>query len=71
MNGFEDWMDGLTEGQIALFTYRIQSLSEHLQTNQKDHSCRKALLPNSAVAVAASENTTSMLRPSPAVSTSS
>lgn len=35
---------GSTEGQIALFTYRIQSLSEHLQTNKKDHSCRKALL---------------------------
>ncbi|MEZ4990209.1 MAG: 30S ribosomal protein S15 [Saprospiraceae bacterium] len=35
---------GSTEGQIALFTYRIQSLSSHLQTNQKDHSCRKALL---------------------------
>lgn len=35
---------GSTEGQVALFTYRIQSLSEHLQTNHKDHSCRKALL---------------------------
>lgn len=35
---------GSTEGQIALFTYRIQSLSAHLQSNQKDHSCRKALL---------------------------
>lgn len=35
---------GSTEGQVALFTYRIQSLSAHLQTNQKDHSCRKALL---------------------------
>lgn len=35
---------GSTEGQIALFTYRIKSLSEHLQTNKKDHSCRKALL---------------------------
>jgi small subunit ribosomal protein S15 len=35
---------GSTEGQIALFTYRIKSLSEHLQTNNKDHSSRKALL---------------------------
>ncbi|PHN05043.1 30S ribosomal protein S15 [Flavilitoribacter nigricans] len=35
---------GSTEGQIALFTYRIKSLSEHLQTNKKDHSSRKALL---------------------------
>ncbi len=35
---------GSTEGQIALFTYRIKSLSEHLKVNKKDHSCRRALL---------------------------
>lgn len=35
---------GSTEAQIALFTYRIQSLSQHLQTNKKDHSCRRTLL---------------------------
>ncbi len=35
---------GSTEGQIALFTYRIQQLSEHLKTNRKDHSCRRSLL---------------------------
>lgn len=35
---------GSTEGQIALFTYRIQSLSDHLKTNKKDHSCRRSLL---------------------------
>ncbi len=35
---------GSTEGQIALFTYRIKMLSEHLKTNRKDHSCRRALL---------------------------
>jgi small subunit ribosomal protein S15 len=35
---------GSTEGQIALFTYRIQKLSEHLQENRKDHSCRRELL---------------------------
>lgn len=35
---------GSTEAQIALFTYRIQSLSAHLKENQKDHSCRRALL---------------------------
>ena len=35
---------GSTEGQVALFTYRIQQLSEHLKKNPKDHSCRKALL---------------------------
>lgn len=35
---------GSVEGQIALFTYRIQSMSEHLQKNHKDHSCRRTLL---------------------------
>lgn len=35
---------GSVEGQIALFTYRIQSLSEHLKSNRKDHSCRRSLL---------------------------
>ena len=35
---------GSVEGQIALFTYRIKSLSDHLRANQKDHACRKALL---------------------------
>lgn len=35
---------GAPEAQIALFTSRIQSLSEHLKTNKKDHSCRRALL---------------------------
>jgi len=35
---------GSTEAQIALFTYRIKMLSEHLKDNQKDHSCRRRLL---------------------------
>ncbi len=35
---------GSTEGQIALLTFRIKSLSDHLKTNKKDHSCRRALL---------------------------
>ena len=35
---------GSTEGQIALFTYRINELSQHLQLNKKDHSCRRTLL---------------------------
>lgn len=35
---------GSTEGQIALFTFRIQELSNHLQNHRKDHSSRKALL---------------------------
>lgn len=35
---------GSTEGQIALFTYRIKQMSEHLKSNPKDHSCRRTLL---------------------------
>lgn len=35
---------GSTEGQVALFTFRIQELSKHLQKNHKDHSCRRRLL---------------------------
>jgi len=35
---------GSIEGQIALFTYRIKCLSEHLLSNKKDHSSRKSLL---------------------------
>ncbi len=35
---------GSVEGQVALFTHRIKSLSQHLQSNNKDHSSRRALL---------------------------
>jgi small subunit ribosomal protein S15 len=35
---------GSTEAQIALATYRIESLSGHLRTFPKDNSCKKALL---------------------------
>jgi len=35
---------GSIEGQIALFSFRIQKLSEHLLDNKKDHSSRRALL---------------------------
>lgn len=42
--GGEAGNTGSTEAQIALFTYRIQSLSEHLRINKKDHSSRRALL---------------------------
>lgn len=35
---------GSVEGQIALFTFRIGSLSQHLHENKKDHSSRRALL---------------------------
>lgn len=35
---------GSVEGQIALFTERIAGLAGHLETNKKDHGCRRALL---------------------------
>ena len=35
---------GSTEGQIALFTERINLLSSHLRANKKDHQCRHTLL---------------------------
>lgn len=35
---------GSAESQIALFTYRINYLTEHLKTNKKDHSSRLGLL---------------------------
>lgn len=34
---------GSIEGQIALFTYRIKSLSEHLKDNKKDNSCKRSM----------------------------
>jgi len=35
---------GSTEVQVALITERITYLTEHLQTNKKDHSSRLGLL---------------------------
>ncbi len=35
---------GSPESQIALFTYRIAHLTEHLKENKKDHSSRLGLL---------------------------
>lgn len=35
---------GNTEVQVALLTYRIECLSEHLRKFKKDHSTRRALL---------------------------
>jgi small subunit ribosomal protein S15 len=42
--GGKDNNTGSIEGQIALFSYRIKSLSDHLKQNKKDHSCRRTLL---------------------------
>jgi len=35
---------GSTEGQIALFTHRINHLTEHLKTNRKDFNTERSLV---------------------------
>ena len=35
---------GSVEGQIALLTERISSISKHLQANKQDHSTQRGLL---------------------------
>ena len=35
---------GTAEGQIALFTHRINHLTEHLKSNKKDFGTQRALL---------------------------
>ncbi|MCF8330240.1 MAG: 30S ribosomal protein S15 [Crocinitomicaceae bacterium] len=34
---------GSTEGQVALFTYRISHLTEHLKKNRKDFGTQRSL----------------------------
>jgi small subunit ribosomal protein S15 len=35
---------GSADVQVALLTHRINHLTDHLQTNKKDHSSRRGLL---------------------------
>lgn len=35
---------GSPEVQVALLTYRIKDLTEHLKTHKKDHASRRGLL---------------------------
>ncbi len=35
---------GSAEGQIALFTYRINHLTEHLKQNRKDYNTERSLV---------------------------
>ena len=35
---------GSTEVQVAILTYRIKELTEHLKTHKKDHHSRRGLL---------------------------
>ena len=35
---------GSAEGQIALFSFRISHLTEHLKQNRKDHNTERSLI---------------------------
>lgn len=35
---------GSVEGQIAMFTHRINHLTDHLRRNKKDHGTKRSLL---------------------------
>lgn len=43
-HGKSETNTGSTEGQVALFTARINHLSEHLQRNKKDNSTELSLI---------------------------
>jgi len=43
-HGKDEKNTGSAEGQIALFTARIQHISEHLKTNHKDKSAELSLI---------------------------
>lgn len=43
-HGKNDQDTGSAEAQIALFTYRINHLTEHLKINKKDHGTRRSLI---------------------------
>ena len=42
-HGGSDTNTGSTEGQIALFTHRIDHLTKHLKNNRKDFGTQRAL----------------------------
>ena len=43
-HGKDEQDTGSAEGQIALFTHRIIHLTDHLKSNKKDVSTRRALI---------------------------
>ena len=43
-NGNSKTDTGSAEGQIALFSYRINHLSEHLKSNRKDFNTERSLV---------------------------
>ena len=40
-HGGSETNTGSTEGQIALFTFRINHLTEHLRANRKDYNTER------------------------------
>lgn len=42
-HGGVDTNTGSSEGQVALFTFRISHLTEHLKKNRKDYGTQRAL----------------------------
>lgn len=42
--GKSEFDTGSSEGQIALFTFRIKHLTEHLKENKKDHRTERSLI---------------------------
>lgn len=43
-HGGSETNTGSTEGQIALFSYRINHLTNHLKNNRKDYGTQRSLL---------------------------
>lgn len=43
-NGANEFDTGSPESQVALFTFRIKHLTEHVKQNHKDLSTKKALM---------------------------
>lgn len=43
-HGGSETNTGSTEGQIALFTFRIDHLTEHLKNNRKDFNTERSLV---------------------------
>ena len=40
----DEKMSGNSESQIAIFTKRIEYITDHLKSNKKDHSARRGLI---------------------------
>ena len=43
-HGGSEQNTGSTEGQVALFTYRINHLTQHLKKNHKDYATERSLV---------------------------